>query len=169
MQQFDLDLARIDEVLKQLPARVEANILRGALRAGAEVIAEDARNRVVHVSGDLADSVRVSARVYRRAGKVVVSIKAGSQAGKGRKNVYYANMVEFGTRRHEIKPKYRRSLFVAGVMRQLVRHPGAKAKPFMRPALDTKAQAALTVASDYLRARLPKALTKAGLPADTDF
>ncbi len=51
------------------------------------------------------------------------------------------------------------NVFVAGVLRQLVHHPGARPKPFMRPAFDSKAQAALEATGEYLRKRFFKEMT----------
>ena len=150
-------LEGLQKVLDQLPARIEANVVRGGLRAAAKVIRDEARRLCPvgdasalpkgHQPGALRDSLRVS--VSRRGGKITASIKAG-----GKNRVYYAHMVEFGTARHLIKPKNRKSLFLAGLFKELVEHPGASKKPFMRPALDAKSQEAVEAMADYLRTRL---------------
>jgi len=70
--------------------------------------------------------------------------------------------VEFGTARHLIKPKSRKSLFLAGLAKEIVKHPGAKPRPYMRPAFDAAHRAALDALADYMRTRLPKELKKAG-------
>ncbi len=147
-------LADLQKVLNTLPAKIEANALRGALRAGAKVIADEARAQAPQVSGTLRDSIRVSMRSIR--GKVQATVKAGG--GKA----WYASLVEFGTAQHYIKPRKRKSLFLAGLAREIVDHPGAKAHPYMRPAMDTQAQPALERVAEYLRTRLPKELKKAG-------
>ena len=71
-------------------------------------------------------------------------------------------MVEFGTARHWIKPKNRKSLFFAGMAREVVDHPGARARPFLRPAFDSHAATAMEAMADYIRNRLPKEIRKAG-------
>jgi HK97 gp10 family phage protein len=147
-------LAELHKALQELPAKIERNVLRGGLRAGANVIREEARNRAPVKSGALRDSIRVSVRAKR--GEVTATIKAGG------KKAWYAHLVEYGTARHFIKPKNRQSLFFAGLMKEVVDHPGAQRKPFMRPALDTKTQAAVEAAAAYMRARLPRELKKAG-------
>jgi hypothetical protein len=54
--------------------------------------------------------------------------------------VPYAGFVEFGTKPHEIRPKSAKVLrFSVGgktVYTKRVRHPGTKAQPFMKPAVD---------------------------------
>lgn len=145
--------------LQQLPAKIERNVMRGAIRAGALVIQEEAKQLVPvgkgPTAGQLRDSIRVSVRAIQ--GKVFATIRAGN--GKA----FYAHFVEFGTAAHEERPQGARSLFFAGVFSEVVKHPGAAPKPFMRPALDAKAQSAIDAVADYVRERLPKEFTKAGL------
>ncbi|MDO9053412.1 MAG: HK97 gp10 family phage protein [Gallionella sp.] len=157
-------LAELQKLLDELPARIEANVVRGGVRAGARVIADEAKRlcpiggvenstRAGEQPGALRDSIRVSAKSQR--GRVTATIKAG-----GKNGVFYAGMVEYGTARHLIKPKNRKSLLLAGVAREAVQHPGAKKKPFMRPALDGKAADAVETMADYARTRLPLEIEK---------
>lgn len=175
-------LAELQKALDEFPASIERNIMRGALRAGANVIAEEARRLVPVQSGQLRESIRVSVRP-QRGGGLVATVKAGGRfkVYKSSKPIkaaayrtarasggydyhapYYAFWVEYGTARHWIKPKDRKSLFLAGLMRELVDHPGARPKPFMRPAFDSKAQAAIEAMADYIRKRLPLEFKKLG-------
>ena len=85
-----------------------------------------------------------------KRGHITATVKAGS------KEAWYAWLVEYGTARHWIKPKNKRSLFLAGLERKAVDHPGAKRKPFMRPAMDAKRDEATAVMSEYIRNRLNK-------------
>lgn len=158
-------LADLHRALQQLPAKIEANVLTGGLRAGANVIAQDAIRRIPEGTGQLKQTVRLS--TMRRNGKVTVAVKAGSRTkvskkGKISLGAYYAHFVEYGTAPHEIKPKNRKSLVIAGIFRELVKHPGARAKPFMRPAFDSQKQAAIEAVRDYIAARLPKEIAKQG-------
>lgn len=147
-------LAELDRALQDLPAKIERSVLRGGLRAGAKVIEAAARARVPAKSGALRESIRVSMRVRR--GRVAARIIAGN------KQAFYAHMVEFGTAHHWIKPRNRKSLFLAGLFRELVDHPGARQKPFMRPALDSSAGPAVDAMASYIRARLPSEFAKSG-------
>ena len=145
-------LSELDKLLKELPARIEGNIMRGAMRAGAKVFADRAKQMVPVKSGQLRDSIKVSTRSKR--GRVSATVRAGS------KKAFYAHMVEFGTARHLIKPRKRKSLFFAGIAREVVDHPGASPKPFMRPALDGGQVEAVNAAADYIRKRLAKEAAK---------
>lgn len=146
---FD-ELARL---LDGLPDKLERNVVRGALRAGLSEFRDEAQRHVPVASGALRDSIRVSVRLRR--GVPTGTLRAGGR-GKGKTSVWYAHLVEFGTRAHEIKPKARKSLFVAGLMREVVQHPGAQARPFMRPAWDAAHVRAVQAYAAYIRRRLTK-------------
>lgn len=154
-------LDELQKLLDELPAKIEKNVVRGGLRAGAKVVMEEAQRACPVGTGALPegeppnalrDSIRISMRSAQ--GKVLATVKAGN------KTAYYAHFVEFGTARHWIKPKNRKSLFLAGLMRELIDHPGAQKKPFMRPAIDNKAEEAIEAMAEYCRERIPKELGK---------
>ena len=155
-------LEALQAALDELPAKIEQNVIRGACRAAAKVVKDEAVRLCPvgtgilpngEVSGDLQKSIRVG--VTAKKGKVVASVRAG---GKG--DVFYAGMVEFGTARHWIKPKNRKSLFLAGLFKEAIEHPGAKRKPFMRPAMDSRAEDAVEALAQYIKDRLPKEVEK---------
>ena len=131
-----LGLEDLERRLKALPPRMAVNTLRRAVRRGALPIAERARSLAPVRTGKLRDSIRVSTRFSRRQLEVIGRITAGRARRKG--DPFYAAMVEFGTAPHVIKPRNRRSLFIAGLFREVVNHPGSRARPFMRPALDAE-------------------------------
>lgn len=149
-------LSDLMKVMDGLPAMIQRNAMRGALRAGANVIANEARRLAPVATGQLKASVRVSVRVDN--GVVKAFVKAGNRykvykiGGKGRAtkgayktaregggtdyhSAFYAHMVEFGT----IK---------------------MRAHPFMRPALDGRKQEAVEAVAEYLRQRLPAEIAK---------
>lgn len=152
-------LAELQQFLDQLPVKLQRNVLRGAMRAGAKVQRAAALERVSAETagphpGALRDSIRISTSV--RGGVIKAIVTAGGKV-RGGVNVFWAWWVEAGTAAHFIKPKNRKSLFFAGLAAEVVNHPGAKPKPFMRPALDTTVNAAVTAVGEYIRARLTKA------------
>lgn len=163
-------LEDLQKLLDILAPRIEKNIMRGALRAGANVIKKEAQNNVPvgpaskegarlygAYAGALRDSVRVSTKSKR--GKVTATVKAGGKTKKGA-DVFYAHMVEYATSSHVIKSKPGKALKFGNVTVKEVAHPGTKSQPFMRPALDARAQDAVIAAGNYIKQRLS---TKNGL------
>lgn len=145
-----IGLEGVVSTFKNLPLRLQRNVMRGALRAGANVIAEDARLRVPVRSGQLKASIRVASNFVN--GVSMATVKAGSRykvfsIGKsGRKtkrayktigpsgkaqyhSAYYAHWVEFGTSK-------------------------MPARAFMRPSFESKKEAAVEAVAQYIRERL---------------
>lgn len=145
-------LRELQAFLDTLPAKVEKNIMRGALRAGMKTIQPVAKANVHSVSGLLAAGLKIGTN--SRGGRVTASLKA-----KG-PHAYLARWVEFGTRAHHIAAKKGGFLAFGGIFAKSIAHPGAKPKPFLRPALDQQATAAVVAAAEYMKARLE---TKHGL------
>lgn len=165
----------LDELLQTLPGKMQKNINRAGLRAGAVVLRDEAKRNVPVASGDLRNSVRVTSRA--RGAEVSVSVKAGNRIA------YYARFVEYGTREHLVQVsdqdrginrrtgrqislttinRQRRSLAIGGnLIGPSVQHPGARPKPFMRPAVDS----ALPRAIEAITAKIRERLTKEGLNA----
>jgi HK97 gp10 family phage protein len=140
--------AELQRFLNQLPVKVEKNIMRAALRAGANVIKAEAKENVPVQDGDLKRSIKVSTSARR--GTVRAKVKAGDQ------KAWYWHFVEFGTAAHTIKARNGKRLFFNGIFAKVVNHPGAKAKPFMRPALDNKANDAIRAVGRKISERLTK-------------
>jgi len=154
-------LAELQQALDTLTDKLQNNVMRGALRAGQKVIMNQAK-QIAPVgdpsstsarlygthAGSLRESLRIGARIT--GGQVVATLKAGNKAA------FYGHMVEGGTKPHWIRPKNGKSLFIAGLMRTAVFHPGARANPFMKIALDSQAQAAVERVGEYIRNRLTK-------------
>ena len=145
-------LADLQKFLDALPAKVEKNVLRGALRKGMNQVKPAAVAGVHSISGLLAAGLKVGTRA--KGGTVYATLKATG------KHAYIARWVEYGTAAHTITAKDRKSLSLGGVFFQSVQHPGARPKPFLRPALDQQANAAVVAAAEYMRERLA---TKHGL------
>jgi len=144
-------LAALDKFLQELPVKVERSILRSALRAGANVVKAQAYANIHHVSGALGKSLKVGTR--SRGGTVTANVST---------KVFYAKFVEYGTRPHTITARDGGALRFGGGFTKSVEHPGiVSPHPFMRPALDTQAQAAVIAVGEQIKRRL----TKEGLDA----
>ena len=167
-------LDELQKVLDQLAPNIEANIMRGALRAGMKPIKERAKLSINGQSGELASSLRVYTRL--RDGIVRASLAASGFQG------YVAMWVEYGTRPHLIKVQedekkinYRLSRKRGELVREsmstinrrvlkignnfvgpVIAHPGSKPKPFLRPALTSEGTRALVAVANYIKHRLEK-------------
>lgn len=162
----------LKRTLNGLPKKLKNNIMRGAVRAGATVIADEARRLVPTRSGQLKHSIRLKTiptktgvtatvsvgsrdTVYRKGRTTKTPYKRLTTGGRVQYSVaYYAYWVEFGTKPHKIKARNAKALTVPGAFtrapfRKSVMHPGAKAGPFMNNAARNKGQAALQRAVDY--------------------
>lgn len=162
-------LRELHAALQALPAQIERNVMRGALRAGVKVLQTGARARVSVAPptrknarlyggrrGLLRDSVRISVRV--RGGRVVARVIAGGKV-KGGGIAYYAGWVEKGTRPHVIRSTTGKGLAISTgggspVFASQVQHPGARPHPFMTPTFDAEHPEAIRAAAAYIRTRL---------------
>lgn len=156
----------LDAFLRTLPDNIQKNILRSGLRAGAKVYLNDLKQRIPvappnseseqlygDYEGALRDSARITAKV--KDGVATASVKVGGKTKRGA-SVFYAHMVEFGTKPHKIKARRGRTLLFRGVFVKEIDHPGAKAQPFMRPSFDGTAGAAIEAVAAQIRKRLTK-------------
>ncbi|MEQ8409124.1 MAG: HK97 gp10 family phage protein [Gammaproteobacteria bacterium] len=156
-------LKELDAMLKTLPAKMQRSVVRGAMRAGANKIKKQAianapegkpskgnQDNYGGYPGALRDSIRVTSRA--KGGQITASVKAGGKNKKTGSDVYYAHFVEFGTAPHIIKGPIK----LGDKVLKNVKHPGAQAKPFMRPAMDSAAKDAVTAAGNYMKKRLAK-------------
>lgn len=165
-------LKELQDLLDKLPAKMEANIMRGAMRAGMKVVMPIAKQNINDISGELSSSLKIVTSLRRG----VVKAKLRAQGEQGMKAIW----VEYGTQPHLIKVSAqdkhinarlsrkrgkkvlesvttvnRRSLKISQkFIGPTISHPGAKAKPFLRPALDSQAEAAVLAAGSYIKKRL---------------
>lgn len=153
----------LTQVLAALPEGLEKNVLRGALKAGAEVFAEGAREEC------RSEEVRKTIKTSSRAEPGLVTAKIQTKGPGAQK----APWLEFGTDPHFISVDDEQSggrtvrrinrlakegsLVIGGkFVGKTVHHPGAKPYPFMRPPLDTRETAAVDAMVSYARKRLTK-------------
>ena len=143
--------AALDALLQTLPQKVETNIMRSALRAGAKVYLDQVKQNlsVISKTGALLASARITTR-KGKDGQVSASVKVGNR------QAFYAQMVEFGTRAHVIVAPPGGAMNVNGTLVKNVDHPGTEKKPFMRPAADENFSQAVAAVQTQIRKRLTK-------------
>lgn len=146
-------LSQLNDFLRQLPEKMERNVLRGALRAGAKPILVQTQANAAHRTGELAKDIKIATST--KGGRVTARVMlTGPHAFVGR-------WLEFtGAAPHTISARGGHWLFLGGMFAKSVQHPGFHPKPFMRPALDSQAGAAVVAAAEYMKIRLA---TKNGL------
>lgn len=140
-----LDAAQLQKAFQSLDRSVGPKIARKVLRAGGRPILAEARRLVPVLSGDLKGSlkIRTTVKKYRAIGYVQATAP-------------HAHLVEFGTKPHSMKRKEKGSFF-----RKRRQHPGARPKPYLRPAFDSKKEQAVARARDILRQSI-LAVTRGG-------
>ena len=134
------------DFLQQFSVKMEKNIMRSALRAGANEFKKAIQANVPIKSGALRKSVRVTSKIKK--GTVTAAVKVGG------KRAPHASLVEFGTKAHKITPKGAKALRIAGYVVADADHPGARPRPFARPAFDANGQAAVQAVGAKIRSRL---------------
>ena len=136
-----------DDLLQTLPGKMQKNINRAGLRAGAAVLLPEVQRRIPSDTGQLRASARVTTRA--RGAEVSASVKVGNFVA------WYAHMVEFGTRPHVIRPKEPGgALRFGGATVRSVNHPGIQPRPFMRPAIDSAFPEVIAAITAKIRQRL---------------
>ena len=160
--------AQLQEFLNTLPAKLEKNIMRSALGAGARAMAKEIRDRAPVGSpssegflfyGGYAGALRDSVRVYTKVakdGRIIAGIRVGGKNKKTGADVFYAHIVEFGSRPHIIKARKGGALFIGGNLIGEVMHPGTRPQPFVRPTFDAFAGEAIKAVAAQVRKRLTK-------------
>ena len=136
-------LDKLNATLKRLPPTIKGSVLRQALRKGAKLIESEAKSRVTK---------KGTGGLKRALTTVVSQDKSGNQhatVGANKPDGSHIHLVEFGTSERLTTGKGK---VPAGISRG--RMP---AQPFLRPAFDSRQDAALGV----IAAELDRAIAKA--------
>ena len=137
-------------------------VLRGAGRAGAKVIVEEAKARSISQDVDDAIVTKTSGNDDRIVVKITVkpgwarSVAIWQEYSTSPHFISVADSqrmgMSIGRVNKSLNPK---SLMIGGkFVGETVFHPGARAHPFLRPALDTKEAEAVAAAQSYINARV---------------
>ena len=144
----------LEQLLTELPDDIAKKVGVKAIKDGAKIILEEAQNLVPEGrTGKLADSLAIKKIKMTNPAFTVYARRKGGFGG------WHANLVEFGTKPHNI-----RNVWIGGKFFKLVKHPGTPPRPFMRPALMGKqAEAVKTVGENlfkYCSNKLKKGMKK---------
>lgn len=128
-------LAELDRKLRQFGPRLARNGLRAAVNAGAQVIKKDARNRAPVDTGRLSKKAiyvkRIREEVTFTREAYAVGVRFGKREQQKDRDAFYWRWIEFGTK------------FKA-------------ARPFIRPAFESKKFEALQRIKEKLIERIEK-------------
>jgi HK97 gp10 family phage protein len=170
-----VDLSGLESVASAAKTR---GMALKAVKAGAKLIVAAAKARAPRRkrSGALKQSLGIKPAKGTR-GKTAAYAVIGPRkktvkfvpVGRGGRTVkavpaFYAHLVEGGTKPHALA---KGSRLARGKRSAVVksgaggRHPGARAKPFLRPAFDSTVERAIAAAEAALAAELAKVLAKA--------
>ena len=129
----NIDGKSLIKALSALPKNIQKNVMVGAIRAGANVIRDEARIRVPKKTKDLAKSI---VSIKRRA-ETKNQVKFSVTPSKGKNKAgWRAHFIEFGNSK-------------------------MSAKPFLRPAFEASENKSLDAAKDYIAKRIPQEVAKA--------
>ena len=165
----------LNAFLAALPENLEQNVLRGALKAGANVIADRAREMC------RSEEVRETIKTISRTAKNIVTAKIQTKG----EAAFKAPWLEHGTDPHFItvdddvrggrtvrkinKDAKKGSLVIGGMfVGTTVHHPGARPYPFMRPAADTGEGAAIEAIGAHIAMKMTKAGIETPVPPDPE-
>jgi HK97 gp10 family phage protein len=143
----------VAKTLKALPHKIMQNALRGGLRAGSKVFAQQMKFNINTRTGRLARSVRFYARVDNYTKLMTGKARVGTGKG-GDPKAFYAHMVEFGTKAHKIQVRSPGVKALKGTNRRSVDHPGSAPRRFATLAFSISKSAALAKVQQYIRMRL---------------
>mgnify|MGYP001231020517 CR=1 FL=1 len=166
-------LAELRETLmKRLPEALQGKALQGALAQGAKPIVAAARARAPVKTGRLKKAIysyrnRESRRTYESR---LISVRQGRKFQKSGRDAFYWKWIEFGhgviTLQHRRKSggnkgRLSRSLGTPakGFFGREIK--AAPARPFMRPAFESKKLAALEAIRQSLAGQIEKVATRA--------
>jgi len=161
-------LAELDRYLSALPMNMQKNAVRQALTAAARPIRDDARMRAPKKTGKLARSIKTGSARQNQDGTFSIAVRVTGR------DAYIARFIEYGVRPHFIRAgdsglsarKLTQSAAAGNVTGDTatkalkignnfvsgeVFHPGHGARPFMRPALDARADDAVRAFAGKIR------------------
>jgi HK97 gp10 family phage protein len=130
--------------------KLSNKVVRGILNKAAKPIIQKAQELAPQEDGDLKKSIgTIPGRGRGKGEQVYVGPRRG-----GRFKGYAGHLVEYGTAPHLIKAKAADGLLHlrGNVFATEVQHPGAAARPFMRPAFDAKKDEAIGIIKDECKA-----------------
>lgn len=136
----------LGRIFSELPEDVAKKAGIAALKKGANLILEEAKNLVPEGrTGKLSDSLAVAVVKSNRPEVTVLARRSRGFGG------WHAHLVELGTKPHEIK-----NVIIKGKFFPEIHHKGSAPHPFLRPAFLAKKQEALKIVLESIAFEIGK-------------
>lgn len=150
----------LNRELKKLDGKEARKKLRKSLKKGARVIIEKARSNLPSQYSTLKKSLVSQFRKPRT--KDYQTIKIAFTYGKRAKyDGWYAHIVERGATPHEFQALNKLAMNAGDDnIVKVVKHPGVRARPFFRPAFDSRHKSAVSVFGKTLFSEIKKDIRK---------
>lgn len=146
METIEIKITGLDELernLKDFPLRVAKNIVARTVYAGAAIVRNEARAICPVRTGKLRRSIRIRrSRSPRGSFQVVYNVGP---------SLWYGRLVEYGTKAHKIKPRFKKAIKIGEVLGEWASHPGATPRPYLRPAFDSSRSRIIDVMRQKLK------------------
>lgn len=138
----------LERKLRALPKRVFKNVVRGATTKAMTPATKTAKRLAKGIGdrGTIAKSIGKKTKTYPRTQTIVTLVgprRGFKDTESGHNPSNTAHLAEFGTAPHVIRSE--KPMGPKGVFGLIVHHPGQKATPFMRPALDNNEAQILSI------------------------
>lgn len=139
-------LDEIERRLQALPDKIRRKHVRKALQDGSELVRAEAaglvaRRKIAHGWEGFVERPGAHLKDFIVTKVTVTGVNATARVGLDYKKVHHGHLVEFGTRPHKVGKR---------------QHPGARKQPFMRPAFDSKGDAAVETITTQLAQAVEK-------------
>jgi HK97 gp10 family phage protein len=159
------NFAGLDAIVKTAKKRT---ITQKAVKAGAKPVAAAAKAGARRESGALKQSIGIKAGKGKKGltlAFAVIGARTKTEKvfkGRKRKPSHYAHLVEKGTKPHSLGKRARKGALHAAKVKLGIgrKHPGAKAHPFLKPALDRNREAAGKIIMEVMGTEIAKELAK---------
>ena len=136
-------LKELQAKLEALPVKLARRVLRPALQEAGAVIQQEAGVRAPRDTGKLTTDIVVDVVIHN---DLVGDVKIGPA-----KSAFWGMFSELGTAPHQESSPRGTAPFM---------HPGEPARPWLRPAMDTKKEEALQVLANNIRLGLEEMVGK---------
>jgi len=145
MVDVNIDMGTLLKDLKKLSEKVQKRVVKGAIRASAKPIIQEAKALAPYKTGNLRKSIGV---IKGKDKGTVVTYHISPRKG-GKYDGFYGYWIELG---HILREKGKKK------KGKVIGHVAPR--PFLRPAFENKGEESIKAFKEYMKKRLEKELAK---------